>query len=332
MKRKIILFAMLLALTGMIAIQSCKKEAPVAFKEVQAAVPGAPVPANSEVIARTSGLQTITLTWTGAGTFEAKWDVYFGNTSSPEKVATGLAANTYDVQVDTGGLYYWQVKTIDANNVATESPVWEFDVNSIPSVPTAPVPDTGAVGVSCTPTLSWTATDPDGDALTFDLYLDKVNPPVAIAATGLESAEYAITAALSPNTLYYWKVVAHDPYGGVSVSPIWKFTTGALPIATFTGNYNADEPAESYSYPVSFTMVNTTTIKTTNYWNSSWTGVFTLDFTKLTYNMPLTTFATGWTGVESGIIDPANGKMTGTYTIWHNGVINEQGVHTYTKL
>jgi hypothetical protein len=204
-------------------------------------------------------------------------------------------------------------------------------VNSNPDVPSAPVPDTGTVGVSCTATLSWTAADPDGDALTYDLFLDKVNPPVAIAATGLESAEYAIPTALSPNTLYYWKVVAHDPYGGVSVSPIWKFTTGALPIATFTGNYNADEPAEAYSYPISFTMVNPTTIKTTNYWNSGWAANFTLDLTKLTYSMPLTVWGT-YSGIESGIIDLTTGTMTGTYTIWHNTSISEQGVHTYTKL
>jgi hypothetical protein len=312
-------------------LQSCKQEEGTPFREFLAAVPATPVPANSGVIARTSGSQTITLTWTGTATNPIRWDVYFGNTSSPDLVASDVAVNSYDVTVTAGGKYYWQVRTVDANNVRSESPVWEFEVNSNPNIPRTPVPDSAAVDVSCTATLSWNATDPEDDPLTFDLFLDQANPPVVVAATGLEAAEYVITTALSANTLYYRKVVAHDPYGGVSESPLWKFTTGALPIATFTGNYNADEPAEAYSYTVSFTMVNGTTINTGNYWNSGWSADFTIDLTKLTYNMPLTVWG-AYSGIESGIVDPATGTMTGTYTIWHNTTIIEQGVHTYTKL
>lgn len=331
MKRKTILSAMLLVLTGIVLLQSCKQEEGTPFREFLAAVPATPVPANTGVIVRTSGSQTITLTWTGTATNPIKWDVYFGNTSSPDLVASNVAVNTYDVQVTTGGKYYWQVKTVDANNVRSESPLWEFEVNSNPNAPKTPVPDSAAVDVSCTTTLSWSATDPEDDPLTFDLFLDQANPPVAVAATGLESAEYAITTALSANTLYFWKVVAHDPYGGGSESPVWKFTTGALPIATFTGNYNADEPAEAYSYTVSFTMVSTTTINTNNYWNSGWSADFIIDLAKMNYNMPLTVWG-AYSGIESGIVDPATGRMTGTYTIWNNTTIIEQGVHTYTKL
>jgi hypothetical protein len=331
MKRKTILSEMLLVLTGIVLLQSCKQEEGTPFREFLAAVPATPVPANTGVIVRTSGSQTITLTWTGTATNPIKWDVHFGNTLSPDLVASNVAVNTYDVQVTTGGKYYWQVKTVDANNVRSESPLWEFEVNSNPNAPKTPVPDSAAVDVSCTTTLSWSATDPEDDPLTFDLFLDQANPPVAVAATGLESAEYAITTALSANTLYFWKVVAHDPYGGGSESPVWKFTTGALPIATFTGNYNADEPAEAYSYTVSFTMVSTTTINTNNYWNSGWSADFIIDLAKMNYNMPLTVWG-AYSGIESGIVDPATGRMTGTYTIWNNTTIIEQGVHTYTKL
>jgi hypothetical protein len=271
------------------------------------------------------------LTWTGTATDPIKWDVYFGNTSTPEQVASNVAANSYDVQVTTGGTYYWQVKTTDANNVRSESPVWEFVVNSNPNVPSGPVPDSAAVDVSCTATLEWNATDPEGDELTFDLYLDKTTPPAATAGSGLPGAGYTITTALNANTDYYWKVVTHDPYGGVSESPIWKFTTGALPVNTFTGNYRADEPAEYYSYDIDFSFVNPITIKTANYWNSGWTANFTVDLTALTYSMPLSVWDT-YSGIESGIVDPATGTMTGTYTIFHNSSVIEQGVHTYTKL
>lgn len=323
---------MLLALTSIITMQSCKKEEPVTPKEFLAAMPSVPVPVNAAIIPFTGAGQAINLAWAGTASSAIKWDVYFGNTSSPAKVASNVTANSYVAHIGTaGGTYYWQVETTDAQNITSTSPVWKFEVNSNPNAPSTPVPALNATAVSCTPTISWTGTDPEGDALTYDLYLGTSSTPTSVASSGLTSATYTIASALSANTDYYWKVVAKDPYGGQSVSPVWKFTTGALPIAKFTGSYKADEPAEDYSYTVSFSMVNPTVIKTTNYWNSGWTANFTLDLTKLTFTMSSYTFSTGWTGVESGIIDLVTGQMTGTYTLWLNGGIQEQGVHTYTK-
>lgn len=331
MKRKTIFFVMLLGLTGLLAIQSCKKTEGPEPKIYSAAMPANPSPAVDGVVAFTGTGQTIDLTWDATATNAPKWDVYFGKSDSPALVESNVTGNKYTATITVGGVFYWQVVTTDANGVETASPVWSFDVNSNPYAPKTPSPDSAGVGKSCTPTITWKGTDPQNDQLTYDIYLGTTATP-ALASAGLTSASYSPASALSAFTTYYWQVVAHDPYGGSATSNLWKFTTGALPISTYTGSYNADEPAEAYSYGVSFTMVNTTQIKTTNYWNSGWTGTFTLDLTNLTYTMPLTTFATGWTGTESGIIDPATGNMQGTYTIWHNGVINEQGVHTYTKL
>jgi hypothetical protein len=155
--------------------------------------------------------------------------------------------------------------------------------------------------------------------------------PSAVVASAISDTSFAPSATLVPLTKYYWQIVAHDPYGGSSTGPIWAFTTGALPISAFTGAYNADEPAESYSYGVNFSLVDATTIKCDNYWNSGWVVNFTLDLTKLTYSFPTITFG-AYSMIESGIIDPANGKMVGSYTIWNNGTVIEQGVHTYAKL
>jgi hypothetical protein len=333
MKRKINILVILLALTSIITMQSCKKEAPITPKAFLAAMPATPVPANDAIIAFTGANQAINLAWEGTASSAIKWDVYFGSSSHPSKVASDVATNSYTAHIGaTGGTYYWQVETTDANNVTTTSPVWNFDVNSNPGATIGAVPALNATAISCTPTIKWKTTiDPEQDDLTYDLYLGTSSTP-AVASTGLTDTTYTITTALTAFTDYYWKVVAKDPYGGQSVSPVWKFTTGALPISKFTGSYKCDEPAEAYDYTVSFTMVNPTTIRTTNYWNSGWTGIFTLDLTKLTYSLPLTTFQTGWTGIESGIIELATGKMVGTYSIWQNNVLIEQGVHTYTKL
>jgi hypothetical protein len=333
MKRKLIFPVMVLVLTSIVAIQSCKKESPVEPTLWQAAVPAVGVPANNAIIAFTAAGQSINLSWDGTATATPKWDVYFSKDAHPKLAASGISTNSYTAKIGTtGGVYYWQVVTLDANNIETASPIWKFDVNSAPGATTLSAPAANATAISCTPALKWRTTkDAEGDALTYDLYLGTSSTSPASFSSGLTDTTLTVSTALSAFTDYYWKVITKDPYGGSSTSAIWKFTTGALPVTTYTGSYKCDEPAEAYSYTVAFTMVDTKTIKTTNYWNSAWTGTFTLDLTNLTYTMPFVTFATNWTGTEAGILDPATGTMTGTYTIWYKGVINEQGVHTYTK-
>ena len=329
MKRKLIFFVTLLTIFSLLTIQSCKKESPVKPTNYIAAMPDVPSPVADGVVPFTGTGQAINLTWTGAATNAISWDVYFGTKSSPALAASGVTSNAYTATVNKGGTYYWQVVTTDANNVESDSPVWSFEVNSNPNVPGTPVPALNALKVSCNPTIRWSATDPEGDALTYDLYLGTTATPPPYS-TGLADTSLAITATLKPNTIYYWSVVAHDPFGGVSTSPVWKFTTGALPVATYVGAYTADEPAETYSYDVNFTQVDASTIKCDNYWNSAWVVNFKLDFTNLTYSFATVTFAP-YSMNESGIIDPATGQMVGSYTIFKNGVSIEQGVHTYTK-
>jgi hypothetical protein len=327
MKRKI-LFVITLTILGLFAMQSCKKEAPVVQTLYVAAMPSAPEPAVDAIIPFTGTGQQIVLSWTGTATNAVTWDVYFGGTDAPDKVAT-VTANTYTATITTGGTYFWQLITQDAQGITTKSPVWSFEVNSNPAVPSTPKPALNATNVSNNPTILWSDTDPEGDALTYDLYLGTSATP-AIYQAGLTDTSFAVVKTLTANTAYYWQVVAHDPYGGISTSPVWKFTTGALPIVTYTGNYTADEPAEAYTYDISFAFATASTITTANYWNSGWAATFTIDLTKLTYSMPLTVWGT-YSGIEAGIVDPATGTMTGTYTIWHNTTIAEQGVHTYTK-
>lgn len=331
MKTKNIFLIIGLVLFCLSATQSCTSDEVNPAKVYVAAVPGGPSPAQDGIVAFSGAPVTVKLEWAGTAT-DAKWDVYLGTseTSLVKLNATSIADNFYNASITSGGTYYWKVVTLDANNVKSTSPTWSFQVNSNPAASTIVSPALSAVGVSCNPTLEWAATDPESDDLTYDVYIGTTSTP-GDAYTALTASKLDIATSLSENTQYYWKVVAKDPYGGTSTSPVWSFTTGLLPVNTYVGTFLTDEPAEAYTYDVAFTKASTTTIKTTNYWNSKWTAVFTLDFTKLTYTMPNTTWTSGYTGVESGVIDPKTGKMTGTYTIWKNGVVEEQGVHTYTK-
>jgi len=108
--------------------------------------------------------------------------------------------------------------------------------NRAPAAPTidtgAGAPDDGSTDNSVTSILHWECSDPDGDALTFDVYLGQSDPPSSVN-TG-QTAESYNPATLAYNTEYYWKIVAEDPDGKTASSAVWSFTTMAQPSETVT--------------------------------------------------------------------------------------------------
>lgn len=100
-------------------------------------------------------------------------------------------------------------------------------LNNAPAAPElqAPVADASAVGKL--PTLSWSAAaDPDGDVVTYDLYLDSnAAPAVKVATVG--GTSFTVESALADSTAYSWKVVAVDAYGLSASSAVRGFTTKA---------------------------------------------------------------------------------------------------------
>jgi hypothetical protein len=259
MKRKIIFFVTLLTILGLITIQSCKKAAPVATGSRLAAMPASPAPAVDAVIPFTGTGQSINLTWSGTATDAIKWDVFFGTSASPKLAASGVTSDSYTATITKGGTYYWQVSTTDAFNVTTASPVWSFEVNSNPTVPVLTKPANNATLVSNTAALVWTCTDPESDALTFDVFFGTTATP-GVIASGITDTTYSPT--MTYNTKYYWQIVAHDPYGGISTSPIQSFTTDVFhpDFSVFTGlsTESSKEFAATNTNTV-YLQVNTTT-------------------------------------------------------------------------
>lgn len=216
--------------------------------------------------------------------------------------------------------------TMQSCTKETSTPPKEFHAFT---EPVAVAPDDGAtVHISGTTVdLKWESTNADGTALLADVYFGTSdNPPLYKA----DHNSLTLTVPVELGLTYYWHVMMKDVHGVRTGSPTWSFIVFE-PIGIFVGDFNADEPAEDYSYDVSFAKTSPTTIETDNYWNSGWAATFTLDFTANTYSMPLTVWGT-YSAIESGTIDPATGTMIGTYTIWHNTTNIEEGVHTYTKL
>jgi len=121
--------------------------------------------------------------------------------------------------------------TFSRANPATSPYVDKWNVtwvqNRPPAAPSSPSPANGSTGIDPTSLLSWTGGDPDGDSVTYDVYLGNTSTPGKVAGN-------ITTASYSPSTLffqqtYYWRIVAWDEHGSRTPGPLWQFTTDAYP-------------------------------------------------------------------------------------------------------
>jgi hypothetical protein len=113
----------------------------------------------------------------------------------------------------------------DPTNLIIKGEVW-VNVGSLPITPYNPFPPDNSTNQDLIITLSWQSSDPDGDPLTFDVYIDTISYPTILIASDISSFSYQISDALLPFTTYYWKIVANDNHGNSSTGDIWQFTTG----------------------------------------------------------------------------------------------------------
>ncbi|PNR93134.1 MULTISPECIES: hypothetical protein [unclassified Petrotoga] len=160
-----------------------------------------------------------------------KFDLYLGTTEANlELIAQDLTTKSYKpVGLEYNTTYYWKVVAEDPDGETAPSPVWNFttsvEPNMAPTVPSNPNPAPGATGVSVTPTLSWQASDPDDDVLTYDLYFGEAQDSLSVKVSNLSTNSYTLTESLENGTTYYWKVVAKDGRGGQTEGPVWSFMT-----------------------------------------------------------------------------------------------------------
>lgn len=109
---------------------------------------------------------------------------------------------------------------------ATLSIVFETE-NTPPSIKGLVNPKPGAEKVTSKPEFVWQAEDPDEDALRYQIYVwrsDEKEPGTPFISTNNNSYELSDKERLKGHTLYYWKVIARDNFGG-SDSQLATFTT-----------------------------------------------------------------------------------------------------------
>ncbi|MCD6171135.1 MAG: PKD domain-containing protein, partial [Thermoplasmata archaeon] len=155
-------------------------------------------------------------------------DVYFyWNNGSligvVNNVANGSIAIIDSLSLQYGKTYYWYAIANDSI-YENKSNVWHFKtkINHPPGKPINPNPQNGSIDVALNATLSWQCNEPDGDAVTYDVYFGtSSNPP--LVSHNQSSPLYI--PSLQHGTTYYWRVVAWDEHGAKNSSYIWHFTT-----------------------------------------------------------------------------------------------------------
>lgn len=195
------------------------------------AVPSSPTPSNGQ----TNRPVTSTLAWqcSDADGDAIVYDVYFGTAATPPLVASSVATKSYAPgPLAFSTTYRWRIVAHDARGAVTSGPTWSFTTkaNSAPNAPSNPSPANNGAS-SLNPTLTWTATDADGQPLTFNVSFGTVSPPPQVA-TGLTTPGYA-PGALQAGTTYYWRVSSSD--GLLTTNgPTWNF------IPSIPGDVNLD--------------------------------------------------------------------------------------------
>jgi hypothetical protein len=94
-----------------------------------------------------------------------------------------------------------------------------------PATPVLTAPANAVTGVLTSPVLTWNAAS---GATSYDVYFGTLSSPPLV--TNTTATSYA-PGTLSPNTLYYWQIVAQNSSGSSS-SATWSFTTGTTGGAT----------------------------------------------------------------------------------------------------
>jgi hypothetical protein len=148
-----------------------------------------------------------TLSWTAGSGTTTGYNVYFGNIPSPPLVSTNQAGTTYSPGgLNPNTIYYWKVLPSNGSLVNNTCTAISFTTSVPPSCPNYVSPASAATNVNyynCT--LTWTSGSTNTTG--YDVYLGTAPGP-GVVSTNQPGTSYS--ANLSPNTTYYWKVIAHN--------------------------------------------------------------------------------------------------------------------------
>jgi hypothetical protein len=172
--------------------------------------------------------------------------------------------------------------------------------------------------------LSWS--DTGAGVITFNVYLDTVNPPVAVVSTEQSAATFT-PGSLVPGTTYYWQVLAINS-GGSTYGPVWSFTmVNPPPVVNAGGNQTFTLTAGStsdYTLNGSVTGIGITSI--------NWAKVSAPTMCQVSFNNPNSAatavrFTKGGTYVLQLAATNSGGTTTNQCTITVNPIYADFGYY-----
>ncbi|MBL7975296.1 MAG: carboxypeptidase regulatory-like domain-containing protein [Candidatus Kapabacteria bacterium] len=146
-------------------------------------------------------------------------------------------SGTYQVSVTKSGyLPYAKTVTIRANDTTRlDILLYNTSSNTPPSTPQLKTPLQSAVLRNTTGnTFTWTCSDNDGDALTYDVYFGETDQLKLISAN-IASVSHPVPQ-LKNKTSYQWRIAARDSKGSITKSAIGSFSVDSIN----TGGVNTD--------------------------------------------------------------------------------------------
>lgn len=178
---------------------------------------------------------SVVFEWNGSTDAEGDFISYIievSENSTFSSIAHNVSSNATSklVSLEKGKSYYWRLKARDSKGEESGySSVSQFLTegdgvsNHLPFAPSLLAPALNSEIDGTSTTLSWSASDVDGDDLTFDVYLDTNAQPTTKVSENQSETTYN-ASGLNALSTYYFKVVVKDDKGGISIGQVWSFT------------------------------------------------------------------------------------------------------------
>lgn len=153
--------------------------------------------------------------------------------TNAEIIRSGITSNSISVDLNKGYAYEWYVTSV-SEDYPDDQPIsskWRFylkndgEQNSAPFPAELINPKSGEV-IELTAgifEMQWSGTDPDGDDLTYTLYVDKIDGKQTTPEELNNISDTSKQVQLDSNTIYYWRVNSHDSNGNSTYSQIRSF-------------------------------------------------------------------------------------------------------------
>lgn len=162
------------------------------------------------------------------------YDIYLDTESPPALAKSNHEGSSYDTPIlEQNTTYFWKIIAKDDQGGQTEGQLWSFTTggtgpgaNRPPNPPTSPYPEHMSQNRPLNQILQWEASDPNGDALRFDVYFGTSEEPTLRGENITSTSHNPLNDLLEPNTTYYWQIKAKDNDTS-TMSDLWQFQTGS---------------------------------------------------------------------------------------------------------